>query len=222
MDSLFQYPVPVPTDDQPPHIGPFRKLREWVIGSHADWSAQDASIPPRPAGLDTRLPAVTAADLRSADPEGIDALNILFKVGETICQEFNAIDPEEYHPDAISAPRRLFYAVNGFEMDVNNGGFDQYYINFWSDCAHELPAMLRDIGMPELADLVARANAVFPRDPPANRSVRLAVIDRLGDASSDEWSELTSEFFGRNYSCQSSLVRHILAHESDFFQVDPS
>ena len=208
----------MPTDDQPPPIGPFRKLRDWVISSQADWSAEDTPVPPRPAGLDTRLPAATAAELRAADPLGLDALDILLKATDSVVQELNEIDAEQWHPAALSAPRRLVYAVNGFEGDTNNGGFEQYYLNSWSDCAHELPAMLRDIGMPELADLVARANAVFPKGPPANRSVRLAVLDQLGDASSDEWNELTTEFFEKNYTCQPHLVRHILANESEFFK----
>lgn len=206
------------TDDQPPRIGPFRKIRDWVIGSHADWSAEDTPIPARPAGLDTRLPAAMAAPLRAADSEGIDAMNILFKALDTIIEEFKAIDGDNWHPAALSAPRRTLYAVNGFEGDINNGGFEQYYLNSWSDCADELPGMLRDIGMPELADLVARANAVFPKGPPANRPVRLAVLDQLGDASSDAWDKLTTEFFNENYVCQPNLVRHVLANESDFFK----
>lgn len=208
----------MPTDDQPPGIGPFRKIREWVIGSHADWSAEDTPIPARPAGLDTRLPVAMAAELRAADPEGIEAMNIMFKAVDTIHEEFKAIDGDNWHPAALSAPRRTLYAVNGFEGDTNNGGFEQYYLNSWSDCAHELPGMLRDIGLPELADLVARANAVFPKGPPANRAVRLAVLDQLGDASSDAWHELTTEFFDKNYYCQPQLIRHILAHESEFFK----
>lgn len=208
----------MPTDDQSPRIGPFRKLREWVIGSQADWSAEDTPVPPRPAGLDTRLPVAMAAELRAADPEGIDAMKIMFKAVDTIHEEFKAIDGDNWHPAALTYPRRTLYAVNGFEGDTNNGGFEQYYLNSWSDCAHELPGMLRDIGMPDLADLVARANAVFPKGPPANRAVRLAVLDQLGDASSDEWNELTNEFFDKNYYCQPHLVRHILAHESEFFK----
>ncbi|MCC5821891.1 MAG: DMP19 family protein [Phycisphaerales bacterium] len=208
----------MPTDDEPPRIGPFRKIREWVIASQADWSAEDAPVPARPAGLDTRLPAVMAAELRAADPEGNAAMQILFKIGDSINEEFNAIDPDWGHPEVLPRPRRIYHAVNGLEMDVNNGGFQQYYINSWSHCAHELPGMLRDIGMPELADLVTRANAVFPTEPPANRSVRLAVIDQLGDAA-DEWDEMDSEFYAKNYYCQPHLVRHILAHEPDFFKV---
>lgn len=206
------------TDDQPPRIGPFRKIREWVIASQADWSAEDTPVPPRPVGLDARLPAAMVAELRASDPDGLDAVNILINVGETIYEEFNAIDAEGYHPAALSAPRRLFYAVYGFEGDVNNGGFEQYYINSWSDCAHELPDMLREIGMPELANLVTRANSVFPKGPPANRAVRLAVVEQLGDAA-DEWNDMSSEFYQKNYTCQPHLVRHVLAHEPDFFKV---
>lgn len=208
----------MPTDDQPPPIGPFRKIRDWVISRQADWSAEDTPVPSRPSGLDTRLPAAMAAQLRAADPVGIDAMNILFKAVDTIIEEFKAIDGDNWHPAALSLPRRTLYAVNGFEGDTNNGGFEQYYLNSWSDCAHELPGMLRDIALPELADLVTRANAIFPKGPPANRAVRLAVLDQLGDASSDAWNKLTTEFFNENYVCQPSLVRHVLAHESDFFK----
>lgn len=208
----------MPTDDQSPRIGPFRKVRGWIIGSLADRSPDDSPAPARPAGLDTRLPVALAAELRAADPEGREALQIIFKIGDSIEEEFKAIDPEQARPEVLPRPRRVYYAVNGFEMDVNNGGFEQYYLNSWSDCAHELPGMLRDIGMPELANLVDRANAVFPQGPPADRAVRLAQMGHLGDAASDQWNELDDEFYDRGYACQPHLVRHVLAHEPDFFK----
>ena len=208
----------MPTDDQPHRIGPFSKIREWIIGSQADSSAEDTPVPPRPAGLDTRLPAAMAAELRAADPASREALQILFKVEESIGEEFKAIDPDWSHPEVLSRPRRIYHAVNGLEVEVNNGGFEQYYINSSSHCAHELPGMLRDIGMPELADLVARANAVFPADPPANRAVRLAMVDKLGKGAMKKWDRMTREYFKKNYTCQPHLARHILAHEADFFK----
>lgn len=207
----------MPTDDQPPRTEHFRVIRDWVI-DQADWTSEEPVVPSRPTGLDTRLSAAAAAELRAANPEGNEATHIFFAVGESIDQEFNAIDPEQSHPTALSRPRRVFYAVSGLEMDINNGGLDQYYNNSRADCAHELPDMLREIGMPHLADLVARANAVFPKGPPANRSVRLAMFDHLGDDASNQWNELTNEYFKNNYSCQTHLVRHILAHESEFFK----
>lgn len=205
-------------DNHPPHIAPFRKIRAWLIGSHASQPAQQAAAPARPAGLDTRLPAAIAAELRAADPESREALHILFKIINSIEEEFQAIDADRSHPDVLPDARRTCYAINGLEMDVNNGGFEQYFFNSWSDCAHELPDMLRGIGMPELADLVARANAVFPKGPPADRRARLAQMDHLGDAASDQWNELDDEFYDRGYACQPHLVRHVLAHEPDFFK----
>ncbi|MCC5786127.1 MAG: DMP19 family protein [Phycisphaerales bacterium] len=198
---------------------PYSALRRKLFSAMGDENATVGPVPPRPEGLDTRLPAEDAEVLRSADNDSDKALKVLMDVDTSINKELDAIDRSELWLELLSEPRRVFYAVYWLEAEVNNGGFDQYYINSPSDAASQVPGMLREIGMNDLAELVERANAVFPKGPPRSREARLAQMEKLGDAASGKWGEIDDEFFDRNYTCHGPLLDYVRRNEQQFFRV---
>lgn len=196
---------------------PYSSLRRKMFSDMGKENAALGPIPPRPEGLDTRLPAAKAEVLRAADNYSDEALKIFEEIDTSILKELDRIDRNEAWFELLSEPRRVFYAVCWLEAEVNNGGFDQYYINSPSDAAAHVPQMLRDIGMKELAGLVEQANAVFPKGPPRSREARLAQMEKLGDAASGEWGKVDDEFFEQNYTCHGPLLDFVRQNESAFF-----
>ena len=74
----------------------------------------------------------------------------------------------------LTVPEQVFVAVWTLESDVNNGGFDQYYLNSSGDYAWFAPAALRAIGAEQTAAIAERANAAFGPRRTAARSRRAA------------------------------------------------
>jgi hypothetical protein len=70
----------------------------------------------------------------------------------------------------LSPTEQAFVLIWGLEADVNNGGFNQYFFNSYSDHSIAVPHALRGIGAARAAVIVERALALFPNGaPPAER-----------------------------------------------------
>lgn len=87
-------------------------------------------------------------------------------------------------------------AIWTLEADVNNGGFDQYYLNSSGDHAWYAPRALEAVGAATIASIVTEANAVFGADgPPADRDARLEALEALEPEARQRWGELDERFF---------------------------
>ncbi len=73
----------------------------------------------------------------------------------------------------LTAQERLFYLVQCLWMEINNGGFCQYFDNSSGDDAPETLSALREIGADFVADLMEKAMAQFGAAYPTNREERL-------------------------------------------------
>ena len=96
----------------------------------------------------------------------------------------------------LTEAERTFVTIWTLEADVNNGGFDQYYVNSSGDHARDAPRALRAVGAHATGRIVEEANAVFGADgPPPDRDSRLAALEGLGPEARGRWSELDERFF---------------------------
>jgi hypothetical protein len=62
--------------------------------------------------------------------------------------------------DALSPAERVFLCVWNLEAEVNNGGFEQFFVNSAGDNAAETPGALRQIGAAQAAAIAEEANSV--------------------------------------------------------------
>ena len=179
--QLKQVPVTLPpmTNDDQPNIpvgqpAPFSAIRRTIINTFKIGKSPKPAEPIiRPEGLDTRLDPALAADLDTLDPNGNEALQLLFKVTDSIEFELEAIDQITRPVDLISEPRRIVIVAYWIENEINNGGLAQYYLNSSGDNAAIAPDLLRKIDLPDLASIIERANAFFPNaNPPRDRAER--------------------------------------------------
>jgi uncharacterized protein DUF4375 len=97
---------------------------------------------------------------------------------------------------AQSDPQKVFSAIWDLQMEVNNGGFWQYFANSSAETAYFVREALEAIGATKTADICTRAvNIAFPNGLPKTPEEisRLALEDY--DKLTHELDALDQEFF---------------------------
>jgi len=98
--------------------------------------------------------------------------------------------------ESLTPAERVFLCVWNLEAEVNNGGFEQFFINSAGDNALETPGALREIGATRTAAMAEEANSVFgPSGPPADRDARQQALERLGASAIGTLDALDTRFF---------------------------
>jgi|SRR5829696_776493 len=81
----------------------------------------------------------------------------------------------------LSAPERVVLAVEALEREVNNGGYNQFFLNEPSH-AHQIGAALNEIGCPETARITEDALAVLDLRPDwTDEQISVAAADMTDD-----------------------------------------
>ena len=91
---------------------------------------------------------------------------------------------------ALSEAERIFYITQTLEMEVNNGGFSQFFYNSSGNFSNELVGAFTAIGANATAAICQKAISAFGRDIPVDRDEREEMLDELG---SDEIDEILEE-----------------------------
>jgi hypothetical protein len=87
-------------------------------------------------------------------------------------------------------------AIDALEMEVNNGGFDQYFFNSPGDLSQTALIALRDIGALGAAKILDKAINIFPNsEPPQDRSDRQKLMMSLSDKVAPIWEDCDLEFY---------------------------
>jgi hypothetical protein len=91
--------------------------------------------------------------------------------------------------------RTLLLAYN-FELEVSNGGLDQYFLNPAGDKWQETLAALRQIGATRIVRIFEKALEVFPnRTPSTNQIIRCGQLDDANPRAGDILNQLTDEYY---------------------------
>ena len=91
---------------------------------------------------------------------------------------------------ALSEAERIFYITQTLEMEVNNGGFSQFFYNSSGNFSNELVGAFTAIGANETAAICQKAISAFGRDIPVDRDEREEMLDEL---ESDEFDKILEE-----------------------------
>lgn len=84
--------------------------------------------------------------------------------------------------DALTEQEKNLAAIWGIEAEVDNGGFAHFFSSAAGDLAFYAPQALKNVGALDLAELAARANAVFgPDGPPPERAARRNAVDAFSE-----------------------------------------
>jgi uncharacterized protein DUF4375 len=143
-------------------------------------------------------------------PEGVDI--DLFKVSEAVWAR-----ESKYGFGELSEPERTFLCVWNLEAEVNNGGFDQFFVNSAGDYARETPGALRVVGATEMASIVERAMTPFGEGgPPRDRDKRLKAMESISKKAEKAWGKL-DEAFSELASPEDGLRAFVESHRREFY-----
>jgi hypothetical protein len=98
--------------------------------------------------------------------------------------------------DVLSEPQKNFYLNQNLEREINNGGFNQYFINPSGDYAHETIHSLKLIGANRTNEILEKAIDQFPdKIVPKDRDERVEIVEEIEETANEVWEELDQKFF---------------------------
>jgi hypothetical protein len=119
--------------------------------------------------------------------------------------------------ERMSPGEQAAYCVDELEREVNNGGFEQFFLNSSGDYARPVVDALQRIGATQAAQLVDRAIAPFGTTGPSpDRDTRTAQVEILGEPARDLWNALTEAFLKYPDDLTGLLRRYVEANKSEF------
>jgi len=96
----------------------------------------------------------------------------------------------------LSPEERIVLAVEGLEREINNGGYDQFFLNSSKEYARDIEAALRSIGCHQHAEIAKRAIAALK----ITGTITPGAIEHAqaagGEELTDRLNELDNEYFG--------------------------
>jgi hypothetical protein len=117
--------------------------------------------------------------------------------------------------DGLSEAERTFHLVDNLLLEVNNGGFLQYFTNSAGDSAREAVTCLERLGARHTASLLRRALAAFgPDGPSRDWELRRAQVDVLAPSSRQVLADLDDEFYERDDAAALELP-FVMAHRAE-------
>ena len=101
-----------------------------------------------------------------------DTSNFVAELSMYIAEKCQFVD----NMQVLSLPERFFYITQSLEMEVNNGGFDQFFLNSSGDFSNELVNAFLEIGAVKTAEICKKAVSIFDGKVPGDRDDRDDVI----------------------------------------------
>ena len=93
----------------------------------------------------------------------------------------------------------IIVIINELEMEINNGGFHQYYWNSSGNYANEVIKSLLEIGAPKTAEIVKIANSEFSNGiVPKERDKRIEELNLIEKKAKEKWNSLDLKFYSPN------------------------
>ena len=118
--------------------------------------------------------------------------------------------------EKLSAAQRVFYLNQNLEREVNNGGFEQFFINSSGDRALETVDSLREIGAHKTAQILQRAAGIFPNSyVPKDRGERIELITE-SFSGGGVWDKLDDEFLRYEDDLNELNMEFIRKHRDQF------
>ena len=118
---------------------------------------------------------------------------------------------------ALSKAERIFYVTQTLEMEVNNGGFSQFFRNSSGDFSGELVDAFTTIGANTTAAICKKAISAFGRDIPADRDEREEMLDETETEELDKiLEECDSAFLNYEDNLNDLNYNYVMNNKESF------
>lgn len=119
--------------------------------------------------------------------------------------------------DRLNRSERVFYITQACEMEVNNGGFAQFFDNASGNFAQETVGAFQEIGAPKTAETCKTALKAFGQELPSDWEERRDLLDELAN---DEIAEILNKCDGAFYRYEEDLnacsYAYVMKNKADF------
>jgi Domain of unknown function (DUF4375) len=119
--------------------------------------------------------------------------------------------------EILTYEQQQFYFIQNLEREVNNGGFEQYFVNSSGDFAHETLEALKIVGALLTATLLQIAIDEFPnQNVPKDRNERIDFIINLSEKTSEVWEKLDQKFFAYEDDLNTLNIEYVRKNRHSF------
>jgi len=103
------------------------------------------------------------------------------------------------------------------ESEINNGGFNQYFVNSSGDHSQLTFQILEKIGALKTKDILYKAFAFFPdHNPYENREKRWEQMEDWTEETEEKLNNLDDEFYKYEENIHKLLYDYCIAHKDEF------
>lgn len=119
--------------------------------------------------------------------------------------------------EKLSPPERVFFITQNVEIEVNNGGFSQFFYNSSGDFAGEMVDAFREIGAEKTAAICQQALDAIGQPLPVNRAERIALIEAIEtDALTDALDVCDNAFYEYQEDMNVLTDAYVMQNKADF------
>lgn len=112
---------------------------------------------------------------------------------------------------------RVFYVVEDLEMEVNNGGFAQFFYNSSGALSGELVHSLTEIGAYKTAEICRKALSAFGADMPVDRAEREEFLDKMFSKELDDiLNQCDNDFYKYEEDLDELNYAYMMKHREYF------
>ena len=116
----------------------------------------------------------------------------------------------------LSVPERIFYTTQILEMEVNNGGFGQFFFNSSGDLANEVVHAFTEIGAVKTADICRKAFSVYGEEIPKDRDERQDILECLNEEQEKFLERCDDAFFDYEENLNELNYAYVMRNKDDF------
>jgi hypothetical protein len=110
--------------------------------------------------------------------------------------------------ESLSEEEQTVLAIEAFEREVNNGGYDQFFVNC-PEYAPSVIAALRRIGCSGIAEITSTAVAALGISGPLTADAVSEAVQTDDDARTEVLSNCDQEFYGANEHIAGKLFQYV-------------
>lgn len=119
----------------------------------------------------------------------------------------------------ISEEAAKVFFVEQLQMEVNNGGFDQFFFNSSGNNWRKTLDALKEMGADKTAELLKKAAEAYGCDLPENRRLRHKNMENKANTGYEEvLEELDSEFYEYEDDIDQLIYDYCMKHRDKFLE----
>lgn len=116
----------------------------------------------------------------------------------------------------LSHAERVFYVCQALEMEVNSGGFQTFFENFWGCFSNEIVSAFQEIGASRVASLCQDALDVIGFDIPEDEDERGDLLESMEDRIEEPLGALDDKFYEYEENLADLNYRYVMANKEQF------